>query len=121
MIGRALPLVLALGLLAGAKDDPLAGRIPGPPQRCMDTLASGTNPAIYDNRTIAYRQSSRRIWVTHPVGACPALRPLAVLIVERFGTQQCQNDQFRVVDPPGSIPSGICRFGPFVPYDKPAR
>lgn len=111
---RALPL-LALALVA-AKDDPLAGRVAGTPVTCIDpSLSDG--PQITDAGTIVYRRGGKRLWVSTPIGRC-TLRPLSTLIVERYGSQLCRNDRFRVIDPPQSIPSAYCRFGAFVPWDK---
>lgn len=117
MIRRALTLAaLALPLLA-AKSDPLAGRVAGPPARCI-SLSSVQGPQIIDQNTIAYRQSGKRLWVTHPVGNCYGLRQLNTLIVDVYNSQLCRNDRFRVLETGLSIPGPYCRFGNFVPYDK---
>jgi hypothetical protein len=115
---RALVLVLAAGLSVGAKRDPLAGRVAGPPQDCV-SLTQNASPTIIDDRTILYRESGRRIWRTGPVGACASLRPDAILIVDVFGAQLCRNDRFRTLTPNTSIPSGYCRFTQFTPFDRP--
>lgn len=114
---RVLPLlVLALTLVA-AKDDPLAGRVAGKPVQCIDpSMMDG--PQITDAGAIIYRRGGKRLWVSTPIGRCPSLRPLSTLIVERYGSQLCRNDRFRVIDPPQSIPSSYCRFDTFVPWDK---
>lgn len=113
MIGRAALLALAL---AAARDDPLAGRTPGPAADCL-SLARVQGPDILDARTILYRQNTRRIWRTEPIRGCPGMRPGDVLIVELHGNRICRDDRFRVRSPDG-LPGGFCRFGPFVPYDK---
>ena len=110
----ALALPLALG--AAAKD-PLAGRVAGKPVNCIDTGIVGNGPIIVDNKTILY-QRGRRTWKTSPIGACPALRPLTTLIVIQYGSQLCRNDRFRVLEPGVSIPSAVCRFDAFTPYDR---
>ena len=115
---RALVLVLAAGLSVGAKRDPLAGRVAGPPQDCV-SLSQNASPTIIDKRTILYSQGGRRLWRTGPVGICPSLRPDAILIVDVFGAQVCRNDRFRTLLPSTSIPSGYCRFTQFTPYDRP--
>ena len=118
---RALAL-LALPLLAAqsqAKDrDPLAGRVAGPPQQCVNLSQTGANLTIVDANTIEYRQG-RRLWRTSPIGGCPGLRPFNRLIIDVYGTQVCRNDRFRTVDPNLTIPGPYCRFGPWTPYDKP--
>ena len=116
-IALTLPLI-ALALVA-AKDDPLAGRTPGKPTQCISPDVS-SGPVITDNGQIIYRRTERRIWVSTPLDGCPSLRPLTTLVVERYG-QICRGDRFRVIDPPLRIPGPFCRFGPFVPWDKPAK
>ena len=115
MIARAALVLLAL---AAAKDDPLAGRIAGPPSDCID-LGFVDGPQIVDGRTILYPQTGRRIWRTEPIGACPGLEPQAALIVEVYGKQLCRNDRFRVRRTGETILGAYCRFGAFTPYDKP--
>ncbi|HEU0067165.1 MAG TPA: hypothetical protein VFQ57_08005 [Sphingomonas sp.] len=106
----------ALLPLAAAASDPLAGRVAGAPQRCIDNrIADGPN--IVDGQTILYRRGAI-VWRTSPVGYCPSLRPFTTLIVEQFGGQTCRNDRFRTIDPTMRIPSAYCRFGDFVPYRK---
>jgi hypothetical protein len=118
---RAALALVGLLALPGAAKDPLAGRLEGPPVRCISDTDISSGPTIVDEHTILYSRTGRRIWAVHPVGACPSLRPFSTLIVEKYGSQTCANDRFRVVEPGISIPSGYCRFGPFVPYDKPKR
>ena len=108
---------LATTLMAG-RSDPLDGRVAGAPVDCID-LSRINGPDIVDASTILYRQSAKRIWVTGPVGECPSLRPMDTLIVEVQGSRLRRNDLFRTVTPGLSIPSGVCRFRRFVPYDRP--
>lgn len=49
----------------------------------------------------------------------PVAGPLTTVIVEMRGSQLCRNDQFRVLTPGTSIPSGYCRLGKFTPYTRP--
>lgn len=128
---RARPLAMAaiaLTLLCGAaaqkppKQDPLAralaGRVAGKPTDCINPqFADG--PQIIDDHTLLYRESGRRMWRNDLPAACPSLRPLATIIVKMYGGQLCRNDTFRVLEPGSRIPSAICRFGDFTPYDKP--
>lgn len=120
---RGAPLLLlpALLMLGAAHKDPLAGRVPGPAAECIDDQFSSSGPNVVDQHTILYRQSGKRIWVTHPVGDCPSLEPVVTLVVEKYGSRLCHNDRFRVIQPGSVIPGPICRFGPFTPYDKPGK
>lgn len=117
MIGRGALLLLAL---AAARDDPLAGRITGPPAECIN-LSTAQGPQIVDQHTILYRESGRRVWRTGPIGACPSLEPVSTLVVDVYGGQLCRNDRFRVLRSGETIPSAYCRFDTFTPYDKPKR
>lgn len=117
LVATSLALVLILTAGASAADDPLAGRVAGPPVDCIP-LGQGVSPQIVDQQTILYRQSGRRIWRTGPIGACPALRPDVTLIVEPFSGELCRNDRFRVLEPGAFIASGSCRLGAFTPYDR---
>jgi len=117
---RAVALAATALTLVAAKDDPLKGYVPGKPVTCITTFA-GTGPTIVDDHTILYEESGNRIWRTQPVGACPALRPFTTLIVRRFGSQLCRNDQFQVLEQGAIIPSQICRFDSFTPYCRPEK
>ena len=121
MIRQALMLATLALPLAAARSDPLAGFTPGPEQSCID-VQRVQGPEIVDEHTVLYRQTGGRIWKTGSVGRCPSLQPLSTLVVEIYGGQLCRNDRFRVLTPGTLIPSGYCRFKPFVPYTKvPAR
>lgn len=100
-------------------DRALAGRTPGRPESCI-SQSRVNGPEIIDGHTILYRQSGRRIWRNDLPEHCPFLHDFDdVLIVETTGSELCRNDRFRVINRPSSIPSGYCRLGNFVPYDKP--
>jgi hypothetical protein len=114
---RTAAALLLLPLLA-AKSDPLADRTPGRPAQCL-SLPTTQGPEILDERTILYRTGRDRIWRTTPIGTCPGLRPNTRLIIDIYGGQICRNDRFRTLDVNDTIPGPYCRFGPFVPYDKP--
>ncbi len=109
---------LALPLLA-AKSDPLAGRVAGPPQRCI-SLMSQQGLYIADENLILAQQSGRRIWRANTVGRC-SMQSLDTLIVDVYGSQVCRNDRYRVLRTGTSIPGPYCRFESFTPYEKPPK
>lgn len=113
-----LLLPAALAASTGADRDPLAGRVAGKPESCIN-LNQNTALQIVDRYTILYTESGRRVWRTGPVGPCTTLRPFDTLIVDVWGAQLCRNDRFRVLQQGTSIPSAFCRFDRFTPYDKP--
>ena len=115
----AAAAIATLLALVAARDDPLTGRIAGPPARCLD-LGRVDGPAVQDDGTILYRESGRRVWRASIVGNCPSRRPLDTLIVVVYGNQLCANDRFRIRESGLSIPSAYCRFGAFTPFVKPA-
>ena len=123
-MGRVAPVAaIALSLSAcvtGAPADPLAGRVGGQPEQCV-SLSRLDGPTVYGTDTIIYRQSGRRMWVTHPVDSCPSLRANSRLIVHPTGSQLCHNDRFETFEPGDIIPSASCRFGTFTPYDAAPR
>jgi hypothetical protein len=115
---RLALLTLPLLMVSAAKDDPLAGRVAGKPVECISNLETQSQVRIIDSATIAYSRTARRTWITHPRGNCPGLQPFRTLIVERRGSQLCKGDRFRTVRAPATVPSGVCFFGSFTPYDK---
>lgn len=97
--------------------DALGDRVPGTPQDCISPgITDG--PQIIDDRTLLYRQGTR-LYRNDLVSTCPSLAPMTTVIVEMRGSQLCRNDQFRVLTPGTSIPSGYCRLGKFTPYTRP--
>lgn len=114
---RALALAALAGVLLAADRDPLAGRVAGPPQRCIPLGPVNDGPAVVDASTILYRQGAR-LYRTGPRGTCPALRPYNMLIVEVSGGELCSGDRFRVLEPGSTIPPGACQFTDFTPYAK---
>ncbi|WP_294236542.1 hypothetical protein [uncultured Sphingomonas sp.] len=114
-----LAAAAALGLtLMAARSDPFAGRVAGPPAQCVDTSVTMSGPSIYDEGTVVINAGGQRMWKAKVRGQCPGLQPFNTLIVERWGSQLCRNDRFRVLQPGMSIPSQWCFFDGFVPYDR---
>lgn len=101
-----------------ALDAALEGRVAaGPAQQCIDSGFTD-GPQIIDKRHIAYRSAGRLYLNTLPE-ECRPLREDSILIVEVHGGQLCRNDLFRTLERGTTIPSGYCRLGDFVLYQKP--
>jgi hypothetical protein len=115
---RLALLTLPLLMVSAAKDDPLAGRVAGKPMECISNFETQSQAQIIDNATIAYSRTAKRTWITHPEGNCPGLQPFRTLMVERRGSQLCRGDRFRTIQAPATVPSDVCFFGMFTPYDK---
>lgn len=122
LIRASVAAALLLGASGAARrhDDPLAGRTPGETRTCLTPGHIYDGPEVLDNHTIAYRDGPR-LWVTHPTGACPALRPLSTLILLEYGGQICEHDRFRVRNFNEVVPSNFCFFGKWTAYEKPKR
>lgn len=97
----------------------LAGRVAGPPRRCIDSYRT-TKVHTIDDWTIIYDQGST-IYVQNPKGGCPGIgRGSDILVTKQIGSPQlCENDIARTVDLTSRIEGGGCVFGPFTPYTKP--
>lgn len=117
---RKLYVLLTAPLLmfSLANDDPAKNRVAGTPVDCLSDIDAQAQPRVVDATTIAYSRTDKRIWVTHPEGVCPSLRPMQTLIVERRGARLCRGDRFRTIQATSSVPSGVCHFGAFTPLDK---
>lgn len=113
---RRAALALAATLLVGAAD-PREGRVAGPSARCLTT--SQTRGFVIERGDLLVYREGRRLWVSRPQGGCQRLHPLDILVIEPSGSQLCAGDRFRTIRPGTNIPSGYCRFGPFVPYTRP--
>ena len=98
--------------------DALAGRVAGPPQRCITTYRT-TSVHPIDDWTILYDQGST-IYVQNPRGGCPGVgRGNDILVTRQTSTQICDGDIARTVDLTSRVEGGGCVFGPFVPYTRP--
>jgi len=105
---------------AAAKElaDALAGRVAGPPQRCISNFPN-TQVQVVDDWTILYDEGST-IYVQNPRGGCPGIaRGSRTLVARQVGTSQmCDGDINQAVDLRSGIGGAPCVFGPFVPYTK---
>ncbi len=100
----------------------LAGKVPGAPQSCLPRSRSNDMTVIDDN-TIAFRDGTNRVWVTHPRGGCNLLASGGyTLVLRNFGGMGlCQGDIGSVVDLRSHSTVGSCSMGEFVPYTTPRR
>jgi len=102
-----------------ASDAPIAaiaGRVAGPPKRCILTeMGNGLQPI--DRNTVTYR-SGKTVWINHMQGTCGGFGQWDVMVTEPLGTQHCAGDLVRSFDPISKIPGPTCRLGEFIPYTK---
>lgn len=97
----------------------LAGRVQGPPERCIRNYRTNTMTVI-DDYTLLFEEG-RTIYLQKPPNGCIGLGNHSRTLVTRpFGTTDlCEGDINRLVDLSVGIQGGACVFGPFVPYTKP--
>jgi hypothetical protein len=98
--------------------DALAGRVAGPPERCIRNFPT-TQVRVIDDWTILYEEGST-IYVQSPQGRCPGIaNGSRTLVVRQVGTSQmCEGDINQAADLRTGIGGIPCVFGPFVPYTK---
>lgn len=98
----------------------LAGKVAGKPLSCLPTFRS-SDMVVIDEQTIAFRDGSRRVWVTNLENGCSNLGSgHYALVTKTFGGMGlCRGDIARVADLTNGITVGSCVFGDFVPYMKP--
>ncbi|GGB17314.1 hypothetical protein GCM10011380_03540 [Sphingomonas metalli] len=113
-------VLLAAPLTARTQRDPFAGRVAGTPQQCIP-VSQTQGGTVIDQNTIVYEGLGGRKYRVSPIGPCPFLRPMTILITQIYGGQLCRNDRFQTIEPGMTIPSAYCRFGEFVPYSKPKK
>jgi hypothetical protein len=98
----------------------VAGKVAGPPISCLPTYRQN-DMVVIDERTIAFRDGSRRTYVNHMQGSCTNLGGTYALVTKTFGSAQlCRGDIGQVVDLTNHFTVGSCVFGDFVPYTRPA-
>ncbi len=100
----------------------LSGKVAGAPQACLPFYRSD-DMIVVDDRTILFRDGSRRIWRNDPVGGCSGLgRPGTALVTRSFGgTGLCRGEIANIVDTTSGMFVGSCSLGDFVPFTGPPR
>jgi hypothetical protein len=95
----------------------LAGRTPGPAQRCVANFELRSMQVIDDN-TILFRKGST-VYIQRPPGGCSGLASGSRTLVTRpLGSQLCAGDLNYTVDLSSGMRGPTCVFGPFVPYTR---
>jgi hypothetical protein len=97
----------------------LAGRVAGPPQRCISNFPQ-VDVQVIDDWTILYRERST-VYVQNPQGGCSGIgNGSRTLVARQVGTSlMCEGDINETVDLRSGVGGAPCVFGPFVPYAKP--
>ena len=97
----------------------LAGKVAGPAARCIPSHAAD-NMIVVDDRTLLFRDGSRRVWRNDLEGACHGLRNGGTLVTRREvgSSSLCGGDISHVIVSGGMVTSS-CVMGDFVPYTAP--
>jgi hypothetical protein len=94
----------------------LAGKVPGPPVRCLPPQRTN-GMTVIDENTILFRRNSSLVYRNDPPGGChPLSRGRFALVTRTTGSSLCRGDIAQVVDTVSRIPAGSCVLGDFVPY-----
>lgn len=132
----AIPILVAT-LLAGCASGPepelrwtarqradlaraLAGKVAGPPVRCVSALGAGAGLRAIHDTMLMYEVNRRLVYQNRLIGRCAGLSRGEALLLDRHGSQYCRGDIVRTVDLPSGMPGGACALGDFVPYRAPA-
>jgi hypothetical protein len=100
-------------------DQLLTGKVAGAPISCLPSY-NQNDMVVIDERTVAFRQGSSRVYVNHMQGGCTNLGGPYALVTRTFGSAQlCRGDIGQVVDLTNHFTVGSCVFGDFVPYTRP--
>ena len=94
----------------------LAGKVAGPPVRCLPP-ARTNGMTIIDDNTILFRRNSKLVYRNDPPGGChPLAHGRFSLVTRTMGSGLCRGDIAQVVDNMTGMPAGACALGDFVPY-----
>lgn len=96
-----------------------AGKVAGAPITCLPPRISSRNLVVIDPATIAYEDSSRRVYVNHLRGECNLHPGFNSLVVRSSGSGTCSGDIADVADIRTGMTYGSCALGEFVPYTRP--
>ena len=98
----------------------VAGKVAGPAATCLPSYRA-KDMVVIDDQTVAFRDGSRRVWVTHLSNSCSNLGSGHYALVTRnFGSGLCRGDIAEVADLSNGFTVGSCVLGDFVPYSKPS-
>lgn len=95
----------------------IAGKVAGPAVSCLPSYRT-SQMVVIDDQTVAFRDGSRRVWVTDLRQGCSNLGSgFYTLVTNRYGgTGLCRGDLAQVADLTSGMTVGSCSFGDFVPY-----
>ncbi len=97
----------------------IAGKVAGQPLSCLPSYRSN-DMVVIDDQTVAFREGSRRVWVSTLRSGCSNLGSGHYALVTRQGggSGLCRGDIAQVADLTNGITVGSCVFGDLVPYTR---
>ena len=117
LLTAAVPLVASCA--PAGSSEPLAGKVPGEPMRCLPSYRTNQTIRVSDN-ILLYRSGGNLVYRNDLKSSCPGLaRDSDIMVVRQFGSSTCEGDFFHLVDRSSGIRGPTCVFGEFVPYRKP--
>lgn len=97
----------------------LTGKVAGPPVSCLPSYKAN-DMVVVDDNTLAFKDSTSRVYVNHPQGGCSSLSAGHTALVTRTpGSGLCRGDIAQVVDTLNGITVGSCVINDFIPYTRP--
>ena len=96
----------------------LSNKVAGPAVSCIPSYRAN-DMVVIDDRTIAFRESSRRVWVANLSHSCSHLGSghYALVTNRHGGSGLCSGDIGQVADLSTGMTVGSCVFGDFTPYE----
>ena len=95
----------------------LAGRVAGPPQRCLPIRPTENLRIDENDRSLLVYGSGHTVWATRlPQGCSFAAGDIPVF--HPIGSSNCSGDIVQSVDRLSGIPGPSCVLGDFVPYTR---
>jgi len=92
----------------------LAGRSPGPPDRCVPTVQlNSLRRSENDPHTLIYG-GGRTIWANN-LGQC-RFGADDILVTEPHGSTYCRGDLVRSIDRTSHLPGPACVLNDFIPF-----
>ncbi|HEY4071461.1 MAG TPA: hypothetical protein VGM04_07895 [Sphingomicrobium sp.] len=95
----------------------LAGRVAGPPERCVLIQPSEALRVSENDRQTLLYGTGRTIWANRVGPGCGFSRD-DILVSEPIGSHYCHGDVVRSFDRFTRIPANSCRLGDFVAYTR---
>ena len=96
----------------------LAGRVAGPPVKCIPTYRAD-DMDIIDDWTILFKDGGT-VYLQNPRGGCTGIANHRNVLISRPmpSNQLCSGDIQHLFDPVSNIGGGACVFSDFIPYTK---